>query len=88
MHPQTLLIGPNRVCDLGRIVSGSPFELMLYFTPNSFDREVRANQKIHVELTAVADNGESNPIRIEISWNGNWSDDTIEMSQNLVVRQL
>lgn len=87
-NPQSLLIGPKRVCDLGRIIRGQPFELMLYFTPNSFDKNVAANQKIQVELLAVAGNGESKPTRIEIAWDGNWSDDTIEMSRNLVVKEI
>jgi hypothetical protein len=87
-HPQSLLIGPKRVCDLGRIIEGNPFELMLYFTPNSFEKYVDVNQKIQVELLAVAENGKSNPIRVEIAWDGNWSDDIIEMSRNLVVKQV
>jgi hypothetical protein len=61
---------------------------MLYFTPNSFEKYVRVNQKIQVELIAVAENGKSNQIRVEIAWDGNWSDDTIEMSRNLVVKQI
>jgi hypothetical protein len=87
-HPQLLLIGPDRLCDLGRIIRGNPFELMLYFTPNNFTKYVEANQKIQVEVVAVADNGESEPTRIEIAWDGNWSDDTVEMSRNLVVKEV
>ncbi len=87
-HPQALLVGPARVCDLGRIIKDNPFELMLYFTPNSFEKHVSSNQKIQVEIIAVADNAESDPIRIEISWDGNWHDDTIEMSHNLVIKEV
>lgn len=87
-HPQSLLIGPKRVCDLGRIIKGEPFELMLYFTPNSFERYVATNQKIQVEVLAVSDNGESKPTRIEIVWDGIWTDDTIEMSSHLVVKEV
>ena len=87
-HPQLLSIGPGRLCDLGRMIYGSPFELMLYFTPNNFTKDVEANQKIQVEVVAVADNGESEPTRIEIAWDGKWSDDTIEMSRHLVVKEV
>jgi hypothetical protein len=87
-NPQSLLIGPKRVCDLGRIIKGQPFELMLYFTPNSFEKYVAANQKIQVELLAVADNAESKTTRVEIAWDGKWNDDTTEMSHNLVVKQV
>jgi hypothetical protein len=87
-NPQLLLIGPDRVCDLGRIINRNPFELMLYFTPNNFSKDVKANQKVQVEIVAVADNGKSEPIRIEIAWNGDWSDDTIEMSRHLIVKEV
>jgi len=86
-HPQRLLIGPDRVCDIGRVINGNPFELMLYFTPNNFSKDVEAHQKTQVEVVAVADNGESEPTRIEIAWDGNWSDDTMEMNRHLIVRE-
>jgi len=41
-----------------------------------------------VEVVAVADNGQSKPIRIEVAWDGNWSDDTEEMSRHLVVKEI
>jgi len=87
-HPQLLSVGPDRLCDLGRMIHGNPFELMLYFTPNNFTKDVEANQKIQVEVVAVAGNGESKPIRIEIAWDGHWSDDTIEMNHHLVVKEV
>jgi hypothetical protein len=87
-NPQLLLIGPDHLCDLGRIIQGNPFELMLYFTPNNFTKDVEANQKILVEVVAIANNGESEPLRIEIAWDGNWSDDTIEMCRHLVLKEV
>jgi hypothetical protein len=87
-HSQLLSIGPDRVCDLGRIIDGNPFELMLYFTPNAVSKDIKPQEKIQVELVAVADNGESEPLRIEIAWDGNWNDDSIEMSRHLVVKDV
>jgi hypothetical protein len=87
-HPQTLLIGPDRVCDLGRITRWGLFELMLYINPNSFERNVAATEKIQVEIIAVAENAESKPIRIEIAWDGIWSDDTIDQARHLVVKEV
>ena len=39
-------------------------------------------------VIAVADNGQSEPALIEISWNGNWSDAAGEMSRHLVVKEV
>jgi hypothetical protein len=87
-NPQTLLIGPDRVCDLGQMIKGKSFELMLYLTPNSFEHHVGPNERIRMELIAVGENGSSAPIFIEIFWNGKWNDDTIEMGHNLVVKEI
>ena len=40
-----------------------------------------------IEVKAVSDNAESDPIYLDISWNGEWSDDTKTMKQNLVVKE-
>jgi putative SOS response-associated peptidase YedK len=37
---------------------------------------------------AAADNAESNPLLIEIAWDGEWSDDTATLSKHLVVKQV
>lgn len=42
---------------------------------------------MRVEVIAVADNAESNPLCLEISWNGKWSADTEEMKKNLVIKE-
>jgi len=43
---------------------------------------------MRVEVIATADNAESNPLLIEISWDGQWSDDTIQMSKHLVIKEV
>ena len=41
-----------------------------------------------IEVTADFDNGETQPLFIQISWNGEWSDDTLKMQNNLVVKNV
>ena len=87
-HDQFPSISSFDVSDLGYIQSGKQFILSPYVFPNNFKGVVAANQSIRVEALAVADNGQSKPILIEISWNGNWSDETEEMSRHLVVKDV
>jgi hypothetical protein len=88
MHPQFSLIGPDDICNLGSIKKGERFGLMPYIVPNNFTGYVEANQKLQAEVVAVADNGQSEPIHIAIAWDGIWSDDTMEMSRHLVVKEV
>src|SRR3990170_3002696 len=46
------------------------------------------NQRMQVVLKAIADNAESPFICIEVSWDGQWADDTLEMAKHLVVKQV
>ncbi|HVN97274.1 MAG TPA: hypothetical protein VMT62_12670 [Syntrophorhabdaceae bacterium] len=85
-HPQTSSIGPDDVCDLGNIMQGRSFALTPYVVPNNFAGYVGANEEILVEVVAIADNGQSEPINIKIAWDGGWSDDDVEMRRHLVVK--
>jgi hypothetical protein len=85
-HPMFPVMGPDRICDLGFIVKGERFRLSPYVVPNNFTGYVSSNEKILVEVVAVADNGESLPARVEITWDGEWSDEETEMSRHLVVK--
>lgn len=46
------------------------------------------NEKMRVEAIAVADNAESNPVCIEVSWDGLWSDDASQMEKHLVIAEV
>ena len=87
-HVRFPFIGPDDVSDLGYIPKGQKFSLSPYVVPNNFNGFVEGNQSIRVEIIAVADNGQSRPILIEIAWNGNWSDEAGEMSRHLVVKEV
>jgi len=87
-HPQYPLIGPDDISDLGCIIKGKQFSITPYIVPNNFNGYVGPNQRIKVEIIAVADNGQSKPVFIEIAWDGNWSDDPAEMGRHLVVKEV
>jgi hypothetical protein len=88
LRPMQLTVGPEETCDLGHLANGNCFRLELFVWPNSFAETVTANQRMRVELKAVADNAESPPLCVEISWDGIWSDDTPEMAKHLVLRKV
>lgn len=87
-HPVFPTIGPDDVCDLGNLQQGRGFVLAPYVTPNNFQGFLRSPGKLRAELIAVADNAESAPLLVEIAWDGQWSDDTNEMKNHLVVKQI
>ena len=87
IHPALYsTVGPDDICDLGYLKKGDRFILTPYIVPNNFPGALVANQKMLIEVKAMADNVESPPLCVEISWDGNWSDDTQKMAEHLVVK--
>ena len=90
--PLLATVGPAATYDLLCLISGALIngkagaQLQLVFTPNNLDPLIRAGERVLVELVALSNQGQSPPLQIEISWNGQWSDDTETMSRNLVVK--
>lgn len=82
------IVGPDEICDLGYLKKGERFILTPYIYPNNFPGALEANQKMLIEVKAIADNAESQSICIEIFWDGNWSDDTQKMAEHLVLREV
>lgn len=87
-QPQFPTIGPTMICDLGYLIDGQEFKLSTIYNPNNLNCKVEADQRIHIEVIAVSDEMESKPLRIEIAWDGGWSDDTVEMKRHLVVKEV
>jgi len=87
-HAQYSFIGTDDISDLGCIIKGDRFVITPYITPNNFTGFVSPNQRIKLEVVAVADNGQSDPILIEITWDGAWNDDNEEMGRHLVVKEV
>ena len=82
------IVGPDDICDLGHLIRGGKFKLTPFVFPSNFTGTLEPNQRMRVEVKAVADNAESKPLCIDISWNGNWSDDTLDMAKHLVVKEV
>ena len=59
---------------------------MLYYTPNIL-KEIYAKNHIQVEVIAMGKNGKSEPLHIDIFWDGKWDDDDEKMRQHLVLKQ-
>ena len=86
-HPLFPTIGPDDICDLGDLQKGRCFKLSLHFFPNNFQGVLKEPGKMRVEIIAAADNAESKPLLIESAWDGQWSDDTNQMSKHLVIKE-
>ena len=88
VHPQYAVVGPDDIADLGYIASGQNFVLTPFIYPNNFPGSLQAKQKMVVELKAFADNTESSPICLEISWDGIFTEDTLQMATHLVIKKV
>jgi hypothetical protein len=85
-NPQGKKIGYAAECDLCHVLK-EPLQLWLSpiipaDIPLFYSRECR----IRLTLQARGMEADSNLLRVEISWNGKWSDDQVEMMRHLVVR--
>lgn len=87
-NPQFQTIGAESTCDLGFLRRGEPFILSTLFRHISFDPAVQQRQKAIVVLVALSDEGESNELKLEIAWDGVWSEDSDEIVKHMVVKQL
>ena len=87
-NPQFQTIGADSSCDFGYLRKNEPFKLSTLYQSISFNGTVKAGEKIIVDLLALSDETESNVLKIEISWDGTWSDDAEEMVNHLVLKPI
>ena len=85
-HPQYSIVGPDDIADIGHVTPGLGFTLTPFVFPNNFTGSLHPHEQMRVELRAVADNGESQALCLDISWDGAWSTDTLTMATHLVVK--
>src|SRR5262245_32447925 len=85
-QPITQTFGPPYEADLCCVVKNAnspsgPHEFKLSPLFRSFRRRADWNSacKIAVLVQARATEGDSNALRVEIAWDGQWSDDSVEM---------
>jgi len=86
--PQYLTLGPDRICDLGRLEKDNAFRLELMLVPNNADPCVRKGEEMWVEVVGQADETETKPLLLSITWDGTWSEDTSDMKKHLVVKRV
>jgi hypothetical protein len=87
-RPQYSILGPDDFCTFGNLIKGQQFVLSPYIIPNNFVGFINPSEQMRFEVITVADSAESNTLCIEISWDGNWSDDGSQMQSHLVVREV
>jgi hypothetical protein len=83
-HPPD--IGPDRYCDLGFLQKSEPFVLSTAFPLGNMNFKLERDQQMRVHLQAVADNAESNPLVLELAWDGDWHEGDAEMAKHFVVK--
>lgn len=83
-------IRDERSCDLGYLIHGeSEFKPSLYFYPNNFTGYVRVGSVCRMSIEVHAENfSPGMPLVIEVSWDGQWSEDMDEMATHLVARNV
>jgi hypothetical protein len=87
--PLYVTIGPEERATVGYILSDSDaFELQLYHRPNNLPGRIPAGQPTRLEFVAVSDTAQSNPITLEVAWDGKWAEGSAEMQRHFVVRQV
>ncbi len=62
--------------------------LSTYIVPNNFRGYIEAGQGMRVTLVAEAHNAKSEPLVVEVSWDGKWSANLEEMQRHLVVKEV
>ena len=60
--------------------------LMTLLTPNNFGKSYYGPTQLWVTVIARANEADSRQLRLEIAWDGQWSDGGAEMRQHLVIR--
>jgi hypothetical protein len=64
------------------------FRLSTYITPNNFRGSIAGGEAKRVTLVASAHNGRSEPLVVEVSWDGTWSAELDEMQRHLVIKEI
>ena len=86
--PQYPSLGAGEeICTFANLVQGEQFVLSPYVTPNNFVGFLKANERMVIEVAVVSDTTESEPLFLDLSWNGQWSDDTKAMCTNVVIKE-
>ncbi len=88
LTPQFAAIGPDKLSTFGHILERADFELQLYVRPNNLKHTIPAGEPTRLVFKAVSDVAESEPLTIEVAWDGEWVDGQKEMAEHLVVKEV
>jgi hypothetical protein len=81
-------IGPDDLCDLANMEKGEKLKILAARWHIIIDQLlIGANQKAVIEAVAVADNTQSNRIKLEISWDGQWPKDDADAPNHIIIRK-
>ena len=76
------------ICDLGYLDERArQFKLSTYIQASTFPGWIASGEAMRVTLVASAHNGQSEPLVVEISWDGVWPENLDEMQKHLVVNE-
>jgi hypothetical protein len=88
-NPQFPKIGPEKTCDLGHLRRDDHFfKLKTIFHPNQYNFTVAKDERMVVGIVAQSNEVESNKLKLDISWDGIWSEDPDEMVKHMVIKPL
>jgi hypothetical protein len=88
--PQAINLVKEHAFDFGFLAENdTEFKPVLNIIPNNFQGFVRAGQKVRFSLQASADNFLTEKYQVfEVAWNGQWSDNLDNMTQNITIREI
>ena len=78
-------IGPSRNCDLCSVVKGKWMGLHPAVMPVGFGGRYRDTANLRLLLQAQSIEVNSNPLLVQINWDGKWEDGEAEMANHMVV---
>ena len=87
LGPMYRIVGQEELCDFG-CVTKDAFQLSTYVIPNNFTGVLAQPGTLRAEILAIADNGQSRPLHLEVSWDGQWVDGEAEMARHLIIRDV
>lgn len=85
--PSPKTIGYSAECDLCHVLKDPPMVRLSPVNKGQVPDTMTGAFRIAVTLQAKGIEAESDTVRFEISWNGQWSDDKDVMKNNFVVKR-
>jgi hypothetical protein len=88
VHPLLRDIGSPADCDVCSVVKDKWLSLHPIIVPHSLNVMYRQGAQIRLQLEARAIEIDSEPLTIEIAWDGKWADGAQEMKRHLVIKEV